>query len=159
MLEFVAVVLCLVVLELILLVPAWKFRRGQWLRLISGNLFASDEEMRRPYQRRMGRDVANVLVFCAVGMPLLVGFSYFGEGFASRDVVLASTAAFTLMVVAACVWVTVRARRAAREEDRRAGLPEASEGERRFDRMQIVVASLLVVLMLGISLSAAFLAS
>lgn len=159
MLEFAVAASCLVMVELVLLVPAWKFRRGQWLRLISGNLFATDDEIKRPYQRRLGRDVSNVLIFCAVGLPLLVGVSSFSEGLAARDVVSVSGVAFVLLVVLACAWVSARARRAAREENRLAGLPEPSEGERRLDRMQLVIVALIVALMLGISLSAVLLPS
>lgn len=154
-----AILLFLVATELLLLVPAWKLRRGQWLRLIAGNTFAPPEEMERPYQKRMGQDVSNVLVLCGAGLLLLLGLACFVEGGFSSRVVVVGAVAFCVLIVAASVAVSVRARRAAREEDRRAGLPEPSESDRRLDRSQTVVVLVLVAVMLGISLAAAFLAS
>lgn len=159
MLEIVAAALGFLAVELLLLVLAWKLRRGQWLRLIAGNTFASPEEMERPYQKRMGRDVSNVLVLCAVGLLFLFGLACFAEGGFSSRVVAGAAVVFCVLILAASVAVSVRSRRAAREEDRRAGLPEPSESERRLDRSQTIVVLVLVAVMLGISLAGAFLAS
>lgn len=115
--------------------------------------------MERPYQKRMGQDVSNVLVLCGAGLLLLLGLACFVEGGFSSRVVVVGAVAFCVLIVAASVAVSVRARRAAREEDRRAGLPEPSESDRRLDRSQTVVVLVLVAVMLGISLAAAFLAS
>lgn len=153
MLELAIETACLIAVEALLLILAWKLRRGQWLRLIAGNTFATDEETKRPYQRQMGRDVANVLVFCAVGLPVLIWLARLAEeGVMGNDVVLLAVAAFVVALVAACIALSVKARRAARSEERAMGLPEPSKAEGRLDRTQTIAVCVLVALMLAVSL-------
>lgn len=160
MFELAAEVTCLIAVEALLLVLAWKLRRGQWLRLIAGNTLATDEETERPYQRQMGRDVANVLVLCAAGLPVLIWLAHLADaGAVVRGVVNLAVTAFVVMVVAACVILSIRARRAARAEDRALSLPEPSKADGQLDRTQAIVVCVLVATMLAISLLAVPLAS
>lgn len=146
-------VVCLIAVEALLLALSWKLRRGQWLNLIAGNTFVDEEERRRPYQRRMGRDVANVLALCAVGLPVLIWLAYLAdEGTVGHDAVLLAAAAFFVALAAACVALSVKARRAARSEDRAAGLPEPPKAEGALDRIQAIVICALVAFMLAVSL-------
>ena len=39
----------------------WKLWNGKWLRSIAGNNFATEEDLRQPYQRSLGRRTAVVL--------------------------------------------------------------------------------------------------
>lgn len=151
---------CLIAVEVFLIVLARKLGRGQWLNLIAGNTFADEDERRRPYQRRMGRDVANVLALCAAGLPILVWFALLAdEGIVGYDAVLLAVAAFIVAIVAACVILSIRARRGARAEDRAMGLPEPPRAEGVLDRTQAIVICVLVAAMLAISLLPMFLAS
>ena len=146
-------IVCLIAVEALLVVLAWKLRRGQWLNLIAGNTFVDEEERKRPYQRQMGRDVSNVLALCAVGLPILIWLARLAEeGVVGEGTVLPACVAFTAALVAACVALSVKARRAARSEDRTMGLPEPSKAEGTFDRTQTIVICILVAFMLAVSL-------
>lgn len=153
-------VVCLIAVEALLLVLAWKLRRGQWLNLIAGNTFADEEERQRPYQRRMGRNVANVLVLCAAGLPVLIWLARLAEeGVVGNGAILLAVATFIVALVAACAALSVKARRAARSEERAMGLPEASKAEGRLDRVQTIVVCAVVAFMLAVSLLPALLMS
>ena len=153
-------VVCLIAVEALLLVLSWKLRRGQWLNLIAGNTFADEEERRRPYQRRMGRDVANVLALCAVGLPVLMWLARLAdEGALGHDAVRLAVAVFVAAMVIACIVVSVKTRRAMRSEDRAMGVPEPPKVEESLDRTQAIIVCVLVVAMLAISLLPVLLAS
>ena len=143
----------LIAVEALLAVLAWKLRRGQWLSLIAGNTFADEEEQKRPYQRQMGRDVANVLVLCAVGLPILIWLARLAEeGALGHGAVRLAVAVFVAAMAIACIAVSVKARRAVRSEDRAMGVPEPPKAEESLDRTQAIVVCVLVAAMLAISL-------
>lgn len=93
-------------------VTAWKLWHGQWLRLIAGNTFATEEEMRLPYQRRMGRDVALLMVACALTFAFMACERLFGI---ERELYIAVIGGLGALVLAGSIIVSLRASRGARE--------------------------------------------
>lgn len=49
------------VIAVVFLLMAWKMWHGQWLNLIAGNNFVTEDEMKTPEQRQLGRGVAMIL--------------------------------------------------------------------------------------------------
>lgn len=116
-----ALVLIYALLIALFSVWAWKLRRGQWLRSISGNTFATKEELELPYQKRMGRETSVLVAMCALLFAMLAYNEAFGM---ERTTLLIASAAFFVAIVAGSIAVAVRANRAAKEEQVDAGLRE-----------------------------------
>lgn len=118
--SYVLIVIYLLVVVLFL-VWAWKLWHGQWLNSIAGNTFATKEELKLPYQKKMGKDVAVLVAICALLFAMLAYNEAFGM---DRAILRAASAGVFLVVVAGCIVVTIRANKAAKEEQKKARLPE-----------------------------------
>lgn len=93
-----------VLLCALLLVLAWKYWHGHWLRSIAGNTMATDEELASPEQKRLGRRTAVVMAACAAAFLLLLAAQALHElaGFGGVDVAIAFT---VIVVVGGCAWL------------------------------------------------------
>lgn len=91
------------------LVCAWKYWHGEWLRSISGNTFATDEELESPYQHRIGKRIALVLLVCVAGISLMLTaiLVWTLDGSSSTDVIGFIGALFTAAMLGACAWVCI----------------------------------------------------
>lgn len=89
------------------LVCAWNYWHGRWLRSISGNTFATDEELESPYQKRIGKRVAIVLLICAAGTSLMLTISVTQTvgGSTATDIISFIGALFTAVMIGSCVWI------------------------------------------------------
>lgn len=108
-----------VALVALFLVWAWKLWHGQWLRSISGNTFATKEELELPYQKKMGRETSVLVAMCALLFAMLAHNEAFGM---NREILLTASAAFFVFIVAGSIVVAVRANKAAKAEQADAGL-------------------------------------
>lgn len=100
---------------------AWKLWHGEWLNSISGNTFATEDELKLPYQKRMGKDVAVLMAMCILLFAVLIYNEAIGM---ERTTLLIAAAGFFVALVVGSVFVTVRANKAAKEEQEKARLPE-----------------------------------
>lgn len=140
------------------LVLAWKYWHGEWLRTLAGNTFASEDEMRGPYQRALGRRAAIVCLACAACMAAMfvsvaVAEALFGEGSPKYDLLVHASAYVSLaIIVAACaVLLAVQWREhRANERAERAGDPglggDLKMGARQAIALVVIVVALEVVL-------------
>lgn len=85
---------------------AWKLWRGEWLNSISGNTFATKEELGLPYQKRMAKEVAAMLVVCDLLFAALIACELAS---ASERTFLLVALSFSVALVAGCAAITVRA--------------------------------------------------
>lgn len=97
---------------------AAKLRQGKWLNSISGNTFATKEELRLPYQRKMARETSVLVAACALLFVMLAYNAVFGM---DRTMLYAASAGFFVFVVAGSAVVAVRANKAAKIDQREAG--------------------------------------
>lgn len=93
-------------------VCAWKLWRGQWLRFIAGNTFASKEELELPYQKRMAKEVAALLLVCDLLFAAMMLCELFS---ASERTILLVMLPIGMALVVGCVVVAVRASKASRK--------------------------------------------
>ncbi|MEE0845864.1 MAG: hypothetical protein U0L71_06680 [Eggerthellaceae bacterium] len=137
----------------------------EWLRTLAGNTFASEDEMRGPYQRALGRRAAVVCLIiaaCVLAMTAstAVAAALFGEGSPKFDLLVRASAYVTTVVVGvSCVilcvvqWREHRANeRAERADD--PGLETDSKIEaRQAIALVVIVVALEVVLPVAASAS------
>lgn len=105
-------ILLLVILFSALVVLAWKLWHGQWLRFIAGNTYASDEEMKLPYQRRMGKDVATLMTLCASMIVFMIYERVFGV---ERSLFIAVLVGLTALLLVGAAITSFRANKGAKE--------------------------------------------
>lgn len=154
------IVTCVIAGSIIVLclVCAWKYWHGEWLRSISGNTFATDEELESPYQHRIGRRVSIVLLACATGVSLILTVVLVGavEGSSVTGAIRFIGALFTAVVFGSCVWICILSWRdkKALEEGIIANNPERTR-EYIFDKRLgiVLVAIMLAVVVIEIGLS------
>ncbi len=102
----------LAVLAVVFAVTAWKFWHGQWLRLIAGNTFATEEETRLPYQRRMGRDVALLMAASALTLAFMACERLFDI---EQELYIAAIGGLGALILVGSIVVSIRASRGIRE--------------------------------------------
>ncbi len=100
---------------------AWKLWQGKGLEFIAGNQFSDKRELDLPYQRRMAKETAVMLVACnlmlaALALCLLLS--------ASSRAILLVMAAFGSVIVAGGLVISLRADRAAKADQADAGRKE-----------------------------------
>lgn len=112
-------ILIYVLLIALFSVWAWKLWHGQWLSSIAGNTFATKEELDLPYQKRMAKEVAALLVICDLLFAALIARELAS---ASEHTFLLVALSFVVTLIAGCAAVVVRANKAAKREQVEAGL-------------------------------------
>lgn len=146
----------------LLLVFAWKYWHGEWLRSIAGNNFATDEELRGPDQLKLGKRTAVVCLVCAVAVIMLLGITIaaqavFGIESPTADAIILVAAIVAGAVIGvACIGLCVIQWREGRAKQlaERAGDPTL-EQERRLDaRQAVVLIGIVVVLEVAVPLIA-----
>lgn len=105
----------------LLSVLAGKLWRGKALEFISGNQFADGRELDLPYQKRMAKEVAVMLMACnlmlaALALCLLLS--------ASSRTILLVVAAFGSVIVVGGLAISLRADKAAKADQAEAGRRE-----------------------------------
>lgn len=107
----VFVVFCIIAIALFS-VWAWKLWHGQWLNSIAGNTFATKEELELPYQKRMAKEVAVLLVICNLMFAFMAYEFLFGF---ERGFYRAAMGGFAALILAGTIAVALRASRGTRE--------------------------------------------
>lgn len=136
------------------LVLARKYWHGGWLRTLAGNTFASEDEMRGPYQRALGRRAAVVCLIvaaCVLAMTASTAVAALplGEGSPKFDLYVRASAYVTVaIVVAACVILLVVQWRECRSRERaeRASNPGLGTDSKIEARQAIALAVIVVAL-------------
>lgn len=134
------------------LVLAWKYWHGEWLRTLAGNTFASEDEMRGPYQRALGRRasvVCLIIAACVLAMTAstAVAAALLGEGSPKFDLLVRASAYVTTVVIGvSCVILCVVQWREHRSRERveRAGDP-GLESDLKIEARQAIALVVIVV--------------
>lgn len=113
-----AVVIVLLALTVIFSIWAWKLWHGEWLNSIAGNTFASKKELGLPYQKRMAKEVAVLLLVCDLMFAALILCELCSAG---AKAMLLVVIAFGVVIVAGGIVITLGANKAAKDEQAKAG--------------------------------------
>ena len=56
---------------IVLFVIGLQFKRGKWLRFIAGNTFATDDELKSPEQKKLGKRLG-IVMHIRIHLPLCI---------------------------------------------------------------------------------------
>ena len=125
----------------------WKLWNGKWLRSIAGNNFATEEDLRQPYQRSLGRRTAVVMAPCCTMARGALALSA-GEAFGSAPLSTLGTVvlfASGAVVLALVVWLLAwSARQTRRQQDEAVANDPSKAEDVRLDRRAGIVLAVIV---------------